>query len=332
MAAGGVYEEPGRGKVAFQPLRELEKDTDIAWANEFIQVLLEMQGIKTNPVMNEAINAALRLMRDEKSPRQRTLSTFQQYVNYSDPMTGLNDIKTGIQPYTINGQYGSIFDAEDTKLTLSKWVMIEMGALMKLGAAAVTPALMFIFHFIERIYTNENGEATGEPTMLVLDEAWVFLDNDYFSRTIEEWLVTLRKKNVFCVFATQEVAKAAKSKISSTIVSQCLSKIYLADQSAHTDLVAKYYLEFGLEEHEITAVSHAIMKKDYFYKSPRGARMFELNLDSFQLALLSPDHALLDRLEEEYGRNCGKPLALEILKRKGFENYKNYLSREALYA
>jgi type IV secretion system protein VirB4 len=329
MAAGGVYEEPGRGKVAFQPLRELERDADIAWANDFIQVLLEMQDIKTNPVMSEAINAALRLMRDEKPVRQRTLSTFQQYVNYSDPATGRNDIKTGIQPYTINGRYGGIFDAEDTGLALSKWVMIEMGALMKLGAAAVTPALMFIFHFIEKIYTAENGEATGEPTMLVLDEAWVFLDNEYFSRTIEEWLVTLRKKNVFCVFATQEVAKAAKSKISSTIVSQCLSKIYLADQSANTDLVAKYYLEFGLEENEITAISHAVMKKDYFYKSPRGSRMFELNLDAFQLALLSPDHALLDQLEAEYGRNSGKPLAIEILKRKGFKNYTSYLHTEA---
>jgi type IV secretion system protein VirB4 len=332
MAAGGVYEEPGRGKVAFQPLRELERDTDLAWANEFIQVLLEMQHIQTNPVMNEAINSALRLMRDEKPLRQRTLSTFQQYVNYSDPITGLNDIKIGVQPYTINGRYGSIFDAEDTKLTLSKWVMIEMGALMKLGAAAVTPALMFIFHFIERLYTRDNGEATGEPTMLVLDEAWVFLDNEYFSRTIEEWLVTLRKKNVFCVFATQEVAKAAKSRISSTIVSQCLSKIYLADQSASTDLVSRYYLEFGLEENELTAISHGIMRQDYFYKSPRGARMFELNLDSFQLALLSPDHALLNQLEEEYGRNSGKPLALEILKRKGFDSYKKYLTTEALNA
>jgi type IV secretion system protein VirB4 len=185
---------------------------------------------------------------------------------------------------------------------------------------------MFLFRFIEKIYTKPSGDPTGDPTLLVLDEAWVFLDNDYFSKTIEEWLVTLRKKRVFCVFATQEVAKAVNSKISTTIISQCQTKIYLADPSAANSVIAKYYQEFGLEPNEIQAVSHGIMKKDYFYKSALGARMFELNLDRFQLALLSPDHALLDKLEEEYGKNSRKPLATEILKRKGILEYQQYLS------
>jgi type IV secretion system protein VirB4 len=237
----------------------------------------------------------------------------------------LNEIRIGIQPYTINGEYGRIFDAEDTRLALSKWVMIEMGTLMKMGAAAVTPALMFLFRFIEKMYTKPNGDPTGDPTLLVLDEAWVFLDNDYFARKIEEWLVTLRKKRVFCVFATQEVSKAANSKLRTTIVSQCLTKIYLADPNAQSAIVAEYYRFFGLEDNDIAALSHARMKRDYFYKSPRGSRLFELGLDEFQLALLSPDHALLDELEKEHGRNSRKPLALEILKWKGVQGYQHYL-------
>jgi type IV secretion system protein VirB4 len=80
---------------------------------------------------------------------------------------------------------------------------------MKMRAAAVTPALMFLFRFIEKMYTKPNGDPTGDPTLLVLDEAWVFLDNDYFAKKIEEWLVPLRKKRVFCVFTTQEVSKEA---------------------------------------------------------------------------------------------------------------------------
>jgi type IV secretion system protein VirB4 len=47
-------------------------------------------------------------------------------------------------------------------------------------------------------------------------------------KKIEEWLVTLRKKRVFRVFATHKVGKAANSKLRTTIVSQCLTKIYLA--------------------------------------------------------------------------------------------------------
>jgi type IV secretion system protein VirB4 len=70
------------------------------------------------------------------------------------------------------------------------------------------------------------------------------------------------------------------------------------------------------------------MKRDYFYKSPKGARLFELGLDEFQLALLSPDHTLLDDLEKEYGKNSRKPLAAEILKRKGVQDWKKYLKEE----
>jgi type IV secretion system protein VirB4 len=275
--------------------------------------------------MSEAVAAALKQIRSDKAPERRTLSTFQQYVNYTSPKTGLNEIRIGIQPYTINGEYGRIFDAEDTRLALSKWVMIEMGTLMKMGAAAVTPALMFLFRFIEKMYTKPNGDPTGDPTLLVLDEAWVFLDNDYFAKKIEEWLVTLRKKRVFCVFATQEVSKAANSKLRTTIVSQCLTKIYLADPNAQSAIIAEYYRFFGLEDHEIAALSRARMKRDYFYKSPKGTRLFELGLDEFQLALLSPDHTLLDDLEKEHGRNSQKPLALEILKRKGVTDFKKYL-------
>jgi type IV secretion system protein VirB4 len=221
MAAGGVYEEPGSSSVAFQPLRDLETETDVLWASEFISLLLEMQSIQTSPVMSEAIMDALKLMREEKPKNQRTITTFQQYVNYADPLTGEQTVNIGIQPYTINGQYGLIFDADDTTLSLSKWVMIEMGTLMKMGAAAVTPALMFLFHFVERVYTNAGGDPTGDPTLLVLDEAWVFLNNDYFVRTIEDWLVTLRKKNVFCVFATQEVAKARSIQESAALSPVC---------------------------------------------------------------------------------------------------------------
>ncbi len=325
MAAGGMYVEPGANDVAFQPLRELEGEVDLSWASEFIKLLLEMQGIKADAVMSEAISVALRQIRDEKEPCDRTLTTFQQYVNYTNPLTGQNDIRTGIQPYTINGEYGRIFDASDTNLSLSKWIMIEMGTLMKMGQQAVTPALFFIFHFIEKVWSKPNGDPTGDPTLLILDEAWVFLDNPFFARKIEEWLVTLRKKHVFCVFATQEVAKACKSSLATTIISQCLTKIYLADKNASSAVIADYYRFFGLEDNEISALSRARMKNDYFYKSPNGARMFELALDGYQLALLTPDHDLLDSLEREYGKNSGIPLVEEILGRKGITEYREYL-------
>ena len=310
MASGGSYVEPGADAFAFQPLKELESETDITWACEFIELCLTEQHVVVDARRREAIRAALLQLRDTKTPARRDITSFQQYVQDEE-------IKVGIEPYTLDGEYGAIFDAHDTKLDMSRFIMIEMGVLMRLGTACITPALMYLFKFIESRFAKENDD-TGHPTLLVMDEAWVFLDNPYFAKKIDDWLRTLRKKRVAVVFATQDVPSVAKSSISTTILSQCLTRFYLADPNAASDMLSKYYASFGLTDSEIVSLSNARMKRDYFYKSPNGARLFELELDDFQLALLCPPKSLLDELEAHYGRNSGKELAADILRCQGF--------------
>lgn len=258
----------------------------------------------------EAIRAALIQLRETKSPEKRDMTSFQQYVQDED-------IKVGIEPYTLDGEYGSIFDAHDTRIDLSKFIMIEMGILMQMGKACVTPALMYIFKFIESLFSKGNDDL-GHPTLLVMDEAWAFLDNPYFSKKIDDWLRTLRKKHVAVVFATQDVPSVAKSSISTTILSQCQTRFYLADPNAASDMLSRYYSSFGLTDDEIGTVAKGRMKRDYFYKSPNGARLFDLELDNFQLALLCPPKSVLDRIESIHGRNSGVQLADEILRMQGF--------------
>lgn len=316
MASGGSYVEPGADAFAFQPLKELDTEQDLTWACEFIELCLSERHIVCNAKMSEEIRAALIQLRDTKAPERRDITSFQQYV--------LNDeIKVGIEPYTLDGQYGAIFDAHDTRLEMSQFIMIEMGVLMRMGSACITPALMYLFKFIEARFAKENDDK-GHPTLLVMDEAWVFLDNPYFAKRIDDWLRTLRKKHVAVVFATQDVPSVAKSSISTTILSQCQTRFYLADPNAASDMLSQYYRTFGLSSSEISALAQGRMKCDYFYKSPNGARMFQLELDDFQLALLCPPKSVLDRLEQHYGRNSGKELAADILVMQG-KNPDGYL-------
>lgn len=310
IGCGGSYVEPGADAFAFQPLKDLDSDADLTWACEFIELCLSEQNVAVDARGREAIRAALIQLRETKSPEKRDMTSFQQYVQDEE-------IKVGIEPYTIDGEYGSIFDAHDTRLDLSRFIMIEMGILMRMGKACVTPALMYIFKFIESLFAKENDDL-GHPTLLVMDEAWAFLDNPYFSKKIDDWLRTLRKKHVAVVFATQDVPSVAKSSISTTILSQCQTRFYLADPNAASDMLSRYYASFGLTEDEIATVAKGRMKRDYFYKSPNGARLFDLELDAFQLALLCPPKSVLDRIESIHGRNSGIQLADEILRMQGF--------------
>ena len=61
---------------------------------------------------------------------RRTLSSFHQYVQHEE-------VKIGVQPYTLDGPYGSIFDASASSLVDDFWIMIEMGPLMQLGDKAI---------------------------------------------------------------------------------------------------------------------------------------------------------------------------------------------------
>ena len=318
MAAGGVYAEPGIGDIGFQPLAELSTASDILWCADFIEVLLTEQAVPVDASMRNAITEALKLMKD--IPLQdRTLTTLSTYVSYTNPTTGINDIKAGLSPYLKGGQFGNIFDESETSLPYSKWTMIEMGSLMDLSEKAVRPALVFLFKYIERIWkgTNAKPKRKKELTLLILDEAWLYLDNPVFASRIKEWLLTCRKDNVFVVFATQQVEAARRSSIAPEIVQSCLTKVYLADRSAQDAIQKEAYRYFGLTDAEIYAISKAQPMRDYFYKSALGTRMFNLNLERKQLAILSSDHEYLDLLEKKYGRNSKRYLVFDILQHRG---------------
>jgi type IV secretion system protein VirB4 len=287
LAVGGAVYEPGndRAPTAFQPLRRIHDRAERAWASRFVLNLLLAQRVEETPEIRRDIDQALALTATAPVD-QRTLTHLT--VNLANL-----DLKAALRPYTIQGPYGQIFDADQEEVGAGSWQMYEMGHLMALGADVVAPALDYLFHRVEDRFD-------GRPTLLVLDEAWLFLSHPIFARRLQAWLKTLRKKNVYVVFATQEVADAAGSAITPTIVSACHTKIYLADEEALTPAVTKAYAEFGLTETEVGILAGAQKKRDYYYRSVRGRRLFRLDLGPVALAFAgssSPDdQRFLDEL------------------------------------
>ena len=112
----------------------------------------------------------------------------------------------------------------------------------------VAPVLTYLFHALEQRFD-------GRPTLLVLDEAWVFLDAPLFASRIREWLKTLRKKNVAVVFATQSLADIAESAIAPAIVESCPTRIFLPNPRALEPTQSEAYRRFGLNETQARILS-----------------------------------------------------------------------------
>jgi type IV secretion system protein VirB4 len=150
---------------------------------------------------------------------------------------------------------------------------------MALGEKNLVPVLLYLFHRIER-------RLHGEPTLLVLDEAWLMLNSPLFREQIRDWLKTMRKKNAAVVFATQSISDVMRSEIRDVIVESCPTKIFLPNLEAQNELSSAAYASLGLTDRQIEILSQLRPKRQYFYVSPLGRRVFELGLGPVALAFV----------------------------------------------
>jgi type IV secretion system protein VirB4 len=291
LAVGGACYEPGneRAPVAFQPLARVDRAPERLWASQFVATLLSAQGIEPTHEMQAAVDATLATLASVSDPRERTMTLLAAQVRSHSRLLG-----EALRPYTLEGNFGQIFDADHDEFSESTWTMIEMGALMGMGPAVVIPALEYLFHRVEQQFD-------GRPTLMVVDEAWLFLSHPTFAGRLQAWLKTLRKKNVYVVFATQEVADAtSKPELLSTILSACHTKIFLPDEEALSPAMTEAYQRIGLTIAEIQILAKAQKKRDYYYRSVKGRRLFRLDLGPAALAFVGmsseADHRFLDEM------------------------------------
>jgi type IV secretion system protein VirB4 len=318
LAVGGEYYEPASDEapLAFQPLAFIDESFERAWAGEFIATLLEQQKVNVDVRLRGEIEDALeRLAHSEQN--LRTLSQFCTHCS-------IHEITDALEPYIKGGAYSGLFDANYDGLRDGMWQMIEMGILMGLPEAAKIPAMHYLFHRMERRFD-------GKPTLMILDEAWLFLSHPVFAERIQAWLKTLRKKNVYVVFATQEIADAMRSSIMPTLISACQTKIYLPNKEAGIPKIREMYESLGLSDTEIQILSSARPKHDYFYRSPNGRRKFSLDMGKIALTFCSTnspdDHRFFDAMEREYEP---RQFIAEMLKHKGIELIANNRKVEEL--
>ncbi len=207
-----------------------------------------------------------------------------------------------LSPYTLEGAYGRLLDGSSEQLASTDVLHFEMEQLMP-HKALIAPVLTYLFHRLEARFD-------GRPTLLILDEAWTFLDDALFAARIREWLKTLRKKNVSVVFATQSLADIERSTIAPALIESCPTRIFLPNDRALEPQARTVYERFGLNTRQVEILSVAAPKRDYYAQTARGNRLFELGLGPIALALCgssSPDdQRLIDRCVAE-GEPAGFP-------------------------
>lgn len=157
------------------------------------------------------------------------------------------------------------------------WQCFEMEEL--LHTPRIVPQILGpIFRAIE-------DRMTGAPTLLLLDEAWVYLDHPLFAERVREWLKTLRKKNASVIFSTQSLADAADSKIAAAVNESCMTRIFLANPRALEPQIGALYQAYGLNDRQRELIATMTPKRHYYYQGQAGSQVFDLTLGPVALAV-----------------------------------------------
>ena len=291
LAMAGRHHALGIGSpMSFQPLRHIDKPAERSWASEWIAGLLVHETVVMTPEVKESVWSALGNL--AAAPAEERTITGLSVVLQS------NTLRAALAPFTLEGPFGRLLDAEEDQLTLSDVQCFEMEELMH-ETGAVLPVLTYLFHRLEERFD-------GRPTLLILDEAWLFLDNPLFAGRIRDWLKTLRKRNVAVVFATQSLADIAGSTIAPAVIESCPQRIFLPNDRALEPQSPDAYARFGLNQRQIELIAAAQPKRDYYLQSRGGNRLFDLGLGPVALAFCAAsaaaDQALIDRILERSGR------------------------------
>jgi type IV secretion system protein TrbE len=305
LMMGGVALDLSIGSgLAFQPLSDIDNPATRAFARDWVLALITHEGIATDPSIKDQVWTALNSL--AFAPKvERTLTGLSLLLQS-------NQLRQALLPYTLEGPWGSLLDGKDDRLSFADVMHFELEGLME-TKGLVLPVLTYLFHRLEARFD-------GRPTLLVLDEAWLFLDSPLFATRIREWLKTLRKKNVAVVFATQSLADIATSSIAPAIIESCPTRIYLPNDRAIEAQIREIYERFGLNPRQVEIISRATPKQDYYAQTARGNRLFELDLGPLALAICSastlPDHKMMDQLLKDLDE---VGFVIAFLKAKGFE-------------
>ncbi|MDQ2843673.1 MAG: hypothetical protein M3Y72_22060 [Acidobacteriota bacterium] len=188
---------------------------------------------------------------------------------------------------------------------------------MQLDDKAVIPVLLYLFRRIEQ-------RLDGSPTLVLLDEAWSYLQHGPFRNRLRDWLKTMRRKNAVVVMATQQISDIANSEIADVVLENCPTKILLPNAEAKNPGSRAFYERVGLNERELEILQASTPKQHYYIVSKLGRRLVDLGLGKVALAWVGVNGREERQIVEAVMEQFPESWRQEWLRLKGLPQWAEY--------
>lgn len=287
---GGRYDSIRSGEpTGFNPLALPDTPGNRAFLRDWLGVLLKAEGPEEEQTIAAAVDAAY-----ANDASLRRLRHFRELLSGTRrPQPG--DLADRLGAWIgagegAGGEHAWLFDNAEDRLDLGARVLgFDMTALLE-NPRLRTPTMMYLFHRIEE-------RLDGKPTMILIDEGWKALDDEVFAARIRDWLKTLRKRNALVGFATQSARDALESRISTALVEQTATMVFMPNSRARPE---DYCDGFGLTEHELALIrTLPAHSRCFLVRQPDASVVVRLDLSGAPevLTLLSGRESSVRRLD-----------------------------------
>jgi type IV secretion system protein VirB4 len=287
---GGRYDRISPGMpTGFNPLSLPDSPANRAFLRDWLAVLLKAEGPEEFATISAAVDATY-----ANDPSLRRLRHFKELLagaRRPEPGDLADRLAAWIgSPGGDGGEHAWLFDNERDRLDLAERVLgFDMTALLE-NPRLRTPTMMYLFHRIDE-------RLDGQPTMILIDEGWKALDDEVFAARIRDWLKTLRKRNALVGFATQSARDALDSRISTALVEQTATMVFMPNSRARPE---DYIDGFGLTDHEFALIrSLPAHSRAFLVRQPDASVVVRLDLSGAPevLTILSGRESAVRRLD-----------------------------------
>ena len=209
-----------------------------------------------------------------------------------------------------SGAWGRYFDnpADADDLNFEDWQVIDMA-----GAAEHEDLCeAALFYLLERLRLSlENPDETARVKLMVVDEAWRYLQDPAVLSYLAEAAKTWRKKNAALIIATQSAVDVTGTAGAEALLESMPTKLFLANP----DLPDKAAETFRLNPSEVNTIRGLIPKRELYLRRTDAAGILRLEVDpaSYWLYTSSPVDA---HKRAEAVREYGLVEAIEHLSRR----------------
>jgi type IV secretion system protein VirB4 len=238
-ACGAAVTDVAMGEPSgFNPLSLPDTPVNRAFLSQWLENRVAASGMPLDADERQVIQAAI----DGSYRHLASERNLIEIASYFGLARG-GSLRSRLATWLPGGKYAGLFDNDHDRFKLDARFCYFNTTRIIQDESALLAVLEYLFHRIDLIMD-------GEPFIIVLEEGWKLRRSAYFRARIDDWLMTIRKKNGVVIFITPDL-KLSHDEQSDSLVKQPVTFLYFAcDRADEHD----YRNVFGLSQREFELV------------------------------------------------------------------------------